>query len=79
MQSLAVEYKKLEDEFRDALKIEERRYHEVNPSPLLLHSHLSSPLSAIQNQRNPSKRKRTSSIILNEYQTTRRIRSKDGQ
>lgn len=78
MQSLAVEYKKLEDEFRDALKIEERRYHEVNPSPLL-HSHLSNPLSAIQNQRNPSKRERTSSIILNEYQTTRRIRSKDGQ
>ena len=29
LQSLAVEYKKLEDEFRDALKIEERRYHEV--------------------------------------------------
>jgi hypothetical protein len=29
LQSLAVEYKKLEDEFRDALKIEERRYQEV--------------------------------------------------
>lgn len=30
LHSLAVEYKKLEDEFRDALKIEERRYQEVN-------------------------------------------------
>ncbi len=29
LQSLAVEYKKLEDEFRDALKIDERRYQEV--------------------------------------------------
>ncbi|CAF1447071.1 unnamed protein product [Adineta steineri] len=29
LQSLAVEYKKLEDEFRDALKIEERRYQEL--------------------------------------------------
>jgi hypothetical protein len=29
LQSLAIEYKKLEDEFRDALKIEERRYQEV--------------------------------------------------
>ncbi|CAF1014317.1 unnamed protein product [Rotaria sordida] len=29
LQSLAIEYKKLEDEFRDALKIEERRYQEL--------------------------------------------------
>lgn len=55
LQSLAVEYKKLEDEFRDALKIEERRYQEVNP-PLHRHSPLSL-LSAIENQRNCSERK----------------------
>ena len=39
-----MEYKKLEDEFRDALKIEERRYQEVNrdqsSSLALLHRHL---------------------------------------
>ncbi|CAF0895777.1 unnamed protein product [Adineta ricciae] len=29
LQSIAIEYKKLEDEFRDALKIEERRYQEL--------------------------------------------------
>ncbi|CAF5036356.1 unnamed protein product, partial [Rotaria sp. Silwood1] len=29
LQSIAIEYKKLEDEFRDALKIEERRYQDL--------------------------------------------------
>ena len=79
LQSLASEYKKLEEEFRDALKIEERRYQEVNRlplSPLFL-----TPLSVLvdQDSRYSSEREWTSSIDIDEHQTTRGIRSKDGQ
>ena len=72
-----MEYKKLEDEFRDALKIEERRYQEVIPFSRISPHPCFSPV--IQNQRDPPERERTSPIRFHKHQTARRIRSKDGQ
>ena len=56
LQSLATEYKKLEDEFRDALKIEERRYQEVNRHSLSLLSPLIFSLPVDQDSRYSSER-----------------------
>ncbi|CAF1449618.1 unnamed protein product [Adineta ricciae] len=78
LQSIAIEYKKLEDEFRDALKIEERRYQELYKTNEILQKENELLQSSSTNikQREESDRKMVNDLTMLVREQKQRLQEK---